>query len=31
MAIIVASLCFLPPLGGLLWRSWKRHRARPRS
>ena len=31
MAIIVASLCFLPPLGGLLWRSWKRHRAQPRS
>lgn len=31
MAIIAASLCFLPPLGGLLWRSWKRYRARPRS
>jgi len=31
MAIIVASLCFLPPLGGLVWRSWKRYRARPRS
>ena len=30
MAMIAASLCFLPPLGGLLWRSWKRHRARPR-
>ena len=31
MAIIAASLCFLPPLGGLLWRSWKCYRARPRS
>lgn len=31
MAMIVAGLCFLPPLGGLLWRSWKRYRARPRS
>ncbi|NQW54803.1 MAG: hypothetical protein HQ465_26560 [Rhodospirillales bacterium] len=30
MAIIAAGLCLLPPLGGLLWRSWKRHRARPR-
>lgn len=30
MAMIAASLCFLPPLGGLLWRTWKRHRARPR-
>ena len=30
MAIIVAGLCFVPPLGGLVWRSWKRHRARPR-
>lgn len=30
MAIIAASLCFLPPLGGLLWRSWKRYRTRPR-
>jgi hypothetical protein len=30
MAVIVASLCFVPPLCGLLWRSWKRYRARPR-
>ena len=30
MAIIAAGRCLLPPLGGLLWRSWKRHRARPR-
>jgi hypothetical protein len=30
MALIAASLCFLPPLGGLLWRAWKRHRARSR-
>lgn len=30
MAIAAASLCFLPPLGGLLWRSWKRYRARRR-
>ena len=29
-AIIAAGLCFLPPLGGLSWRSWKRYRARPR-
>ena len=31
MAIIAAGLCFLPPLGGLLWRSWKRYRAQRRS
>ena len=30
IAIAAASLCFLPPLGGLLWRSWKCYRARPR-
>jgi peptidoglycan/LPS O-acetylase OafA/YrhL len=30
MAIIATALCFLPPLGGLLWRAWKRSRARPR-
>ncbi|TAJ96559.1 MAG: hypothetical protein EPO10_12915 [Reyranella sp.] len=30
MAIVAASLCFLPPLGGVAWRGWKRHRARPR-
>ena len=23
MAIVAASLCLLPPLGGLLWRWWK--------
>lgn len=27
MAILVAGLCLLPPLGGLLWRWWKRRRA----
>ncbi len=31
MAIAAASLCLLPPLGGLLWRRWKRYRARPRA
>ncbi|MDB5488908.1 MAG: hypothetical protein JWQ58_2623 [Reyranella sp.] len=30
MAIVATGLCLLPPLGGLLWRSWKRYRARPR-
>lgn len=30
LAIVATGLCFLPPLGGLLWRSWKRYRARPR-
>lgn len=27
MAIVTACLCLLPPVGGLLWRWWKRHRA----
>ena len=27
MAILVAGLCLLPPVGGLLWRGWKRWRA----
>ncbi len=27
MAIVAAGLCLLPPLGGLLWRWWKSHRA----
>lgn len=30
MAIVATGLCLLPPLGGLLWRSWKHYRARPR-
>lgn len=30
MAIAAACLCLLPPFGGLLWRRWKRYRARPR-
>lgn len=25
--MMVAGLCLLPPIGGLLWRLWKRHRA----
>mgnify|MGYP003599615353 CR=1 FL=1 len=29
MAIAAAGLCLLPPFGGLLWRHWKRYRARP--
>lgn len=28
MAILVAGLCLLPPIGGLLWRWWKHRRAR---
>jgi hypothetical protein len=24
VAVVVAGLCLLPPLGGLLWRRWKR-------
>jgi len=31
MAIVATALCFLPPVGGLLWRAWKRYRARRRS
>lgn len=31
MAIVATALCFLPPIGGLLWRAWKRYRARPRT
>jgi hypothetical protein len=27
MAIVAAGLCLLPPIGGLLWRWWKRRRA----
>ena len=27
MAVVAAGLCLLPPLGGLLWRWWKRRRA----
>ena len=27
MAIVTAGLCLLPPVGGLLWRGWKRRRA----
>jgi len=27
MAILVSGLCLLPPIGGLLWRWWKRRRA----
>jgi hypothetical protein len=27
MAILVAGLCLMPPVGGLLWRWWKRRRA----
>jgi hypothetical protein len=27
MAILVAGLCLVPPVGGLLWRWWKRRRA----
>ena len=27
MAIVTAGLCLLPPVGGLLWRWWKRRRA----
>lgn len=29
MSIMVAGLCLLPPFGGLLWRGFKRWRARP--
>lgn len=31
IAIAAAGLCLLPPVGGVSWRGWKRHRARPRS
>jgi cell division protein FtsX len=27
MAMVTAGLCLLPPVGGLLWRWWKRRRA----
>ena len=27
MAIVAAGLCLLPPVGGLLWRWWKRRGA----
>ncbi len=30
MAILAAGLCLLPPVGGLLWRGWKRWRAAAR-
>ncbi len=29
MAILVAGLCLLPPVAGLLWRGWKRRRRLP--
>lgn len=30
ISISAASLCLLPPVGGIAWRGWKRYRARRR-